>query len=329
MQSEGRDPELFVNQINEELICAICQCVLKDPMDTPCGHVFCRSCILESWRRSPTCPFDRSTVEPSELRESTKAFKNILSNLLTFCDFKNQGCPWEGEWSTLPNHLEKCCWIAANLKKEGKMECPHCSSKLSPETRKHHLEEECKEVVISCPFAIYGCSERFQRSLLDQHQQTFTGKHLNLLSSAIASLNKKIEKDNKIQTTKSKPEKKLTKVQHSSKVKFLAKNWKKKLEEGSLDFKFSFHGNWTAKLKKSSKDPSFLNVFIKSDQLCKAFTKVKIQDCITNRKLMSGKTDEREYGPTASGFGFRKAFKIDNATDHISVQFSVFIVVPE
>jgi hypothetical protein len=37
-------------------------------MATPCGHVFCRCCILESLRAKPECPHCRQDMNASELQ---------------------------------------------------------------------------------------------------------------------------------------------------------------------------------------------------------------------------------------------------------------------
>lgn len=45
-QRGGRDTSLFVEEIDEDLLCAICHNVFVDPKEiTSCGHIFCSSCI--------------------------------------------------------------------------------------------------------------------------------------------------------------------------------------------------------------------------------------------------------------------------------------------
>ena len=39
--------------------CAICHEGITQPAHTPCGHVFCRRCIVQWLRVNQTCPFDR------------------------------------------------------------------------------------------------------------------------------------------------------------------------------------------------------------------------------------------------------------------------------
>ncbi|XP_062863919.1 E3 ubiquitin-protein ligase TRIM39-like [Trichomycterus rosablanca] len=38
-----------------QLLCLICLDVFTDPVTTPCGHNFCRSCLTQHWDKSPQC----------------------------------------------------------------------------------------------------------------------------------------------------------------------------------------------------------------------------------------------------------------------------------
>nr|NP_001410635.1 bloodthirsty-related gene family, member 20 [Danio rerio]AAI15236.1 Zgc:136713 [Danio rerio] len=41
--------------LSEELRCSICLEVFTDPVSTPCGHNFCKSCLNKYWNNSQTC----------------------------------------------------------------------------------------------------------------------------------------------------------------------------------------------------------------------------------------------------------------------------------
>nr|XP_005173784.1 bloodthirsty-related gene family, member 22 isoform X1 [Danio rerio] len=41
--------------LSEELQCSICLEVFTDPVSTPCGHNFCKSCLNKCWNNSKTC----------------------------------------------------------------------------------------------------------------------------------------------------------------------------------------------------------------------------------------------------------------------------------
>ncbi|XP_060788771.1 E3 ubiquitin-protein ligase TRIM39-like [Neoarius graeffei] len=81
----------------EQLECSICLEVLTDPVTTPCGHSFCKSCITQSWNKSQHyyCPFckEKFTKRPElkiniTLREVADHFKkkHALDQPEVLCD---------------------------------------------------------------------------------------------------------------------------------------------------------------------------------------------------------------------------------------------------
>jgi len=46
----GFDEE-FVNPVDEDFFCPICQLPAKEPIQTSCGHRFCEECIKEYLHR--------------------------------------------------------------------------------------------------------------------------------------------------------------------------------------------------------------------------------------------------------------------------------------
>ncbi|XP_048009963.1 E3 ubiquitin-protein ligase TRIM11-like [Megalobrama amblycephala] len=83
--------------LNEELQCSICLEVFTDPVTTPCGHNFCRTCLIKCWTHTQTCfcPFCKETFSKrpdlkinTTLREVVQHFKEKLSlgESEGFCD---------------------------------------------------------------------------------------------------------------------------------------------------------------------------------------------------------------------------------------------------
>ncbi|XP_051735979.1 E3 ubiquitin-protein ligase TRIM39-like [Ctenopharyngodon idella] len=83
--------------LNEELQCSICLEVFTDPVTTPCGHNFCRTCLNKCWTNTQTyfCPLCKETFgrRPdlkinTTLREVAQHFKEKLNlgESEVFCD---------------------------------------------------------------------------------------------------------------------------------------------------------------------------------------------------------------------------------------------------
>ncbi|XP_067217845.1 E3 ubiquitin-protein ligase TRIM39-like [Chanodichthys erythropterus] len=51
--------------LTEELQCSICLDVFNDPVSTPCGHNFCKTCLNKCWDNSQTCncPYCKETFK--------------------------------------------------------------------------------------------------------------------------------------------------------------------------------------------------------------------------------------------------------------------------
>ncbi|XP_077074114.1 E3 ubiquitin-protein ligase TRIM39-like isoform X2 [Siphateles boraxobius] len=84
--------------LNEELQCSICLEVSTDPVTTPCGHNFCRTCLIKCWTNTQTCfcPFCKKTFSKrpdlkinTTFREVVQHFKEKLNlgESEVFCDF--------------------------------------------------------------------------------------------------------------------------------------------------------------------------------------------------------------------------------------------------
>ena len=46
--TEGGYSAPFVGTLDKELECPICLCVLRDPVQTECGHLYCRGCLEQA-----------------------------------------------------------------------------------------------------------------------------------------------------------------------------------------------------------------------------------------------------------------------------------------
>ncbi|KAJ8363794.1 hypothetical protein SKAU_G00126250 [Synaphobranchus kaupii] len=114
--SGGYDVELFVDTPDYDLICTICQGVLRCPVRVACNHVFCKKCILQWLKRQETCPCCRKPVNQSFIFMMYKLSKSI-SRLRIKCKNETHGCD-----ATFPLSEEYCHSTACLYEL---VPCPH------------------------------------------------------------------------------------------------------------------------------------------------------------------------------------------------------------
>ncbi|KAL7403058.1 hypothetical protein ABVT39_023714 [Epinephelus coioides] len=71
--------------------CLVCDHLLSDPVQSPCGHLFCRSCIIKYIHvLGPHCPACNLSCTPDDLSLPAKVFLSALHSLPLLCP--KSGC---------------------------------------------------------------------------------------------------------------------------------------------------------------------------------------------------------------------------------------------
>ncbi|XP_062514733.1 TNF receptor-associated factor 6-like [Corticium candelabrum] len=204
---------VFVQPVVARLRCAICLLVLREPVQTDCGHRFCASCLREpsserrgfySLRSSRTrpigqrffCPLCRTPLTRSEIYPDN-ALKREILNLMIKCDRHEKSCEWVGELRYRETHKKKCQYVEEPCVNEcGKMvirkemkdhkerlcvrrvtSCDHCSTRMKwMDLEAHHLT--CLQYPVDC---IYSCGQTLARSQMEDH----TGRKGNCPNSIL------------------------------------------------------------------------------------------------------------------------------------------------
>ncbi|XP_044174913.1 TNF receptor-associated factor 6-like isoform X1 [Acropora millepora] len=160
LQSEGYD-EYFDPPLENKYECPICLLGLREPVQTLCGHRFCRGCILRSIRDAgPKCPVDNEHLEEWQLNPDNFARREMLNHPV-FCRLKKlYECPWKGPLSKLEDHLKECDFVDVL--------CPkNCGREFQRKDLKKHLEDDCPNRTIPCTF----CAEEFLWNSMENHFQ--------------------------------------------------------------------------------------------------------------------------------------------------------------
>ena len=138
----------------------------------------------ECLKETINCEFAPDCKE-KDLRE------NIL-NHIKICPYRLIQCEYCDETMTFEN-LEYHNKICPNIP----VECSNkCGKKIPMNKLKYHLEEECDNTVVECPFNLVGCEYYEIRLKLKPHLDKDLERHLRMLTNKIYQLEKGLNEAN-------------------------------------------------------------------------------------------------------------------------------------
>ena len=117
--------------------------------------------------------------------------ENILNHIKT-CPYRLVQCEYCDETMTFEN-LEYHNKVCPNIP----VECSNkCGKKIPMNKLKYHLEEECDNTVVECPFNLVGCEYYDLRLKLKPHLEQDLERHLRMLTDKIHKLEKGLNEAN-------------------------------------------------------------------------------------------------------------------------------------
>ncbi|XP_064094877.1 TNF receptor-associated factor 6-A-like isoform X2 [Macrobrachium nipponense] len=106
-RQEGFDYD-FVPPLDSKYECAICLLGLRSPMQTTCGHRFCKDCIFNCLSESSSrCPVDNTPLLESDLFADSCAEREILQ-LKVKCPNHALGCSTVVDLMYIEHHTQAC-----------------------------------------------------------------------------------------------------------------------------------------------------------------------------------------------------------------------------
>jgi len=121
MQSQnlGYPPGIFLylDSIHCNIFCGKCNLILRKPVQTSCGHHFCKSCLYDSLEKTEETPVKivlcqlckkegTETVIDSDAIYEDRNIAKLLNSLNVACT--NHACPWRGRLEQFDEHLRLC-----------------------------------------------------------------------------------------------------------------------------------------------------------------------------------------------------------------------------
>ncbi|KAM4838448.1 PDZ domain-containing RING finger protein 4 isoform X1 [Urocitellus parryii] len=105
--------ERFAEAVDPAFQCKLCGQVLEDPLCTPCGHIFCASCLLPWAARRRRCPLQCQPLAPGELYR-VLPLRSLIQKLRIQCDYRARGCGHTVRLQELAEHVEHCDFSPAS-----------------------------------------------------------------------------------------------------------------------------------------------------------------------------------------------------------------------
>ena len=141
----GYEEERFKDKVDIKLECGICLKVLKDPVQCPNEHYFCRSCIETSLREtSEACPTCQHHLTKETLAKPPRLLTEMLQGLIIRCDNENRGCQELIKLEFLDRHVQSCGYSPTRCSNAG------CKEVINQHDKKRHELELCQFRKIDC-----------------------------------------------------------------------------------------------------------------------------------------------------------------------------------
>lgn len=148
------DPEKMVNKDIkdiDEIICAVCFCIMNNPQTLKCEHTFCMGCLNNLYKNNvSTCPLCRTNFSLNDLEDNSK-LKNMIDTWMFNCE-----------------NCNKCHQIGN--RKCANFSCKICKMTVSYDRFLKHLENNCAQgpIIKTCKL----CNLKVFASHFDSHKLT-------------------------------------------------------------------------------------------------------------------------------------------------------------
>ncbi|MCJ1401745.1 hypothetical protein MMC11_004962 [Xylographa trunciseda] len=165
----------YVDAVDQNLVCPICQCPMVEPVETECGHTFCSQCLCSAMDHQfdeKTCPSCRKSlyvvkIDPvssivdhtscQQLLQRRQATDEHCHHRAAICDH----CPEVMPELELEEHMKMSCEHRAVI-------CRECYLEIRMDEVDQH-KSVCPEAIVQCDAAPYGCIFESKRDGVAAH----------------------------------------------------------------------------------------------------------------------------------------------------------------
>ncbi|KAH9488760.1 hypothetical protein Btru_049969 [Bulinus truncatus] len=190
--ARGFAKEIF-SKVEEKFLCGHCENILREPMQSDCGHRFCNACKneLASLPAPVQCkacikeqvPMEESILNVNSMFEDKAAIRE-MKKLETRCI--NSGCQWKGLFQDYLLHEKSCdkkmvtCQLCGQLVTQAKLtnhetkQCPkrsvycqYCKEDMLFEELERHQNQSCPNLPVRCE----KCSKLVPKNEFKTHRE--------------------------------------------------------------------------------------------------------------------------------------------------------------
>lgn len=162
-------------QIPAKYLCKSCGLLLREAVQTCCGHHYCKTCLLEILTHEPSSGsvkcLDESCNRPLGKNSyfDDNSFGREILNIVTLCLYKDAGCQWMDAVKNAEDHYRECnfkptmctnagcnqniplCALAQHQEKECPFRNVVCHSCNSAIKWTEHASHVCEYMHVTCP----------------------------------------------------------------------------------------------------------------------------------------------------------------------------------
>ncbi|XP_046841383.1 kelch-like protein 4 isoform X2 [Xenia sp. Carnegie-2017] len=182
----GYEQERFLDKVHPRFECPICFKIIKDPLQCPNQHHFCRSCIEKCLLSSNKCPQCNCPITSETLQDVPRIVTEMLEDHDIRCKNVNRGCPEIMKLQFLERHEKNCGYSPTLCRNKG------CDEVLNENEIEEHERERCEFRLIDCEECKMMLVFRYRRS------------HSCFLRKEIDELTKRLDMFEKSQNDRSK-----------------------------------------------------------------------------------------------------------------------------
>ncbi|XP_068716083.1 TNF receptor-associated factor 6-like [Montipora foliosa] len=132
--------------------CPICLFVMRNSVQTTCGHRFCKECLLRTFRESNAriCPKDRIPLPQEGGFFADVAWDRDVLCLHVKCKRNERGCDWTAQLRHYQEHVKECLYED--------VACAKCNEHVQRGLLRDHETSECRNRIVQCEH----CEEEFE-----------------------------------------------------------------------------------------------------------------------------------------------------------------------